>query len=50
VQPWMTPFGGLLLIAAHFLNLRRGLRICQSRCDCEEMPVAVAELTASQAA
>ena len=28
VQPWMTPVGGLLLIAAHFLNLRRGFKVC----------------------
>jgi len=28
IQPWMTPLGGFLLIAAHGLNLRR--RTCQS--------------------
>lgn len=50
VQPWMTPFGGLLLIAAHFLNLRRGFKVCQARCDCDEMPMAGPELSASQAA
>ena len=50
VQPWMTPVGGLLLIAAHFLNLRRGLKVCQARCDCDEMPMAGPELSASQAA
>jgi hypothetical protein len=50
VQPWMTPLGGLLLIAAHFLNLRRGFKVCQARCDCDEMPMAGPELSASQAA
>jgi hypothetical protein len=50
VQPWMTPLGGLLLIAAHFLNLRRGIKVCQARCDCDEMPIANPELSASQAA
>jgi hypothetical protein len=50
VQPWMTPVGGLLLIAAHFLNLRRGFKVCQARCDCDEMPMAGPELSASQAA
>jgi hypothetical protein len=50
IQPWMTPVGGLLLIAAHFLNLRRGFKVCQARCDCDEMPMAGPELSASQAA
>ncbi len=50
VQPWMTPLGGLLLIAAHFLNLRRGFKVCQARCDCDDMPIENAELSASQAA
>ena len=50
VQPWMTPVGGLLLIAAHFLNLRRGFKVCQARCDCDEMPMAGPGLSASQAA
>jgi hypothetical protein len=50
VQPWMTPLGGLLLIAAHFLNLRRGFKVCQARCDCDDMPIANPELSASQAA
>ena len=32
-QPWMTPLGGLLLILAHGLNLRR--RICSGgTCEC----------------
>lgn len=32
-QPWMTPLGGLLLVFAHGLNLRR--RVCsKSRCEC----------------
>ncbi len=31
LQPWMTPLGGLLLIMAHTLNLRRRFR-CQSAC------------------
>jgi hypothetical protein len=50
IQPWMTPVGGLLLIAAHFLNLRRGFKVCQARCDCDEMPMAGPGLSASQAA
>ncbi len=34
VQPWMTPFGGLLLVIAHGINLRR--RVCtRSRCKCK---------------
>ena len=34
LQPWMTPLGGLLLVFAHGLNLRRR-RVCSiSRCDC----------------
>lgn len=38
VQPWMTPIGGLLLIAAHVLNLRRRLaaqrsELCCNACD-----------------
>ncbi len=33
IQPWMTPLGGLLLVVAHGLNLRR--RMCtNSRCGC----------------
>ena len=32
-QPWMTPLGGLLLVLAHGLNLRR--RICSgNNCEC----------------
>jgi hypothetical protein len=34
VQPWMTPLGGILLIGAHFLNLRRQLSPCGSKCGC----------------
>lgn len=49
VQPWMTPVGGMLLIAAHFFNLRRGFRVCQTRCDCKVLPDVV-DMTASQAA
>ena len=33
IQPWMTPLGGVLLVVAHGLNLRR--RVCsRSRCAC----------------
>ncbi len=33
VQPWMTPLGGLLLVVAHGLNIRR--KVCTSRqCKC----------------
>ena len=35
-QPWMTPLGGLLLVLAHGLNLRR--RICSSNnCKCRSI-------------
>jgi hypothetical protein len=33
IQPWMTPIGGLLLIAAHGLNLRRRLQREVACCD-----------------
>jgi hypothetical protein len=49
VQPWMTPMGGMLLIAAHFFNMRRGFRVCQTRCDCKVLPDVV-DMAASQAA
>jgi len=33
IQPWMTPLGGILLVVAHGLNLRR--RVClRGRCAC----------------
>jgi len=36
VQPWMTPLGGILLVIAHGLNLRR--RVCTSKsCGCDTM-------------
>lgn len=37
IQPWMTPMGGLLLIAAHGLNLQRRRKCSGVRCtsDCE---------------
>jgi hypothetical protein len=31
MQPWVTPFGGLLLIMAHGLNIRHGIR-CHRGC------------------
>jgi len=31
IQPWMTPIGGLLLIVAHGLNLRRRMQ-CSLKC------------------
>ena len=37
IQPWMTPLGGLLLVVAHGLNLRR--RVCtRSGCKCQSEP------------
>jgi hypothetical protein len=33
LQPWMTPMGGLLLIAAHGLNLRRRMQREVACCD-----------------
>jgi hypothetical protein len=38
IQPWMTPIGGLLLIVAHGLNLRRRA-ICSLKC-CSEIASA----------
>ena len=39
LQPWMTPLGGLLLVFAHSLNLRR--RVCsKSRCECRASTAA----------
>ena len=38
VQPWMTPLGGILLVIAHGINLRR--RVCsRSQCGCSGHPV-----------
>jgi hypothetical protein len=36
VQPWMTPLGGLLLILAHAMNLRRRLGFGCSRACCHD--------------
>ena len=33
IQPWMTPLGGVLLVMAHSLNLRRRVSNAE-RCDC----------------
>jgi len=35
-QPWMTPIGGLLLIVAHGLNLRRRTQCSLKCCSAEE--------------
>lgn len=35
VQPWMTPIGGLLLMIAHGLNMKRSLGGCSTRCGCD---------------
>jgi hypothetical protein len=32
IQPWMTPLGGVLLIAAHGLNLHRRRKCDSVRC------------------
>ncbi len=34
IQPWMTPLGGLLLVIAHTLNLRRRFSACGPNCGC----------------
>lgn len=34
VQPWMTPIGGLLLMIAHGLNMKRAWGSCSTRCGC----------------
>jgi hypothetical protein len=41
MQPWMTPLGGLLLVLAHGLNLRRSLsgRTCSTGCKCAKSGV-----------
>ena len=36
LQPWMTPLGGLMLVLAHGLNLRRRFGSCQRGCACHE--------------
>jgi hypothetical protein len=33
-HPWMTPLGGLLLVVAHSLNLRRRFSACGKHCRC----------------
>ncbi|MFN7626289.1 MAG: MerC domain-containing protein [Pirellula sp.] len=44
IQPWMTPIGGLLLIVAHGLNLRRrtgcSLKCCSTVDAVEELEVS----------
>lgn len=32
---WVTPIGGGLLVIAHYLNMRRSLGRCASRCGCK---------------
>ena len=36
LQPWMTPLGGLMLVFAHGLNLRRRFGSCERGCVCHE--------------
>ena len=36
LQPWMTPLGGLMLVLAHGLNLRRRFGSCKRGCACHE--------------
>jgi hypothetical protein len=51
IQPWMTPVGGLLLVLAHFLNMRRSSGFaCDSRCKCLDESESTDERTIAQAA
>ena len=36
LQPWMTPLGGLMLVLAHGLNLRRRFGSCERGCACRK--------------
>lgn len=36
LQPWMTPLGGLMLVLAHGLNLRRRFGSCERGCACHK--------------
>jgi hypothetical protein len=40
LQPWMTPLGGLMLVLAHGLNLRRRFVSCERGCACQESKIA----------
>ncbi len=40
LQPWMTPLGGLLLVLAHGLNLRRRFGSCERGCACHKSNTA----------
>ena len=37
-QPWMTPLGGVFLVLAHILNLRRRMSPCGAKCGCHQQP------------
>jgi MerC mercury resistance protein len=36
LQPWMTPLGGLMLVFAHGLNIRRRFVSCERGCACHK--------------
>ncbi|MCY2978285.1 MAG: MerC domain-containing protein [Planctomycetota bacterium] len=40
LQPWMTPLGGLMLVLAHGLNLRRRFGSCERGCACHKSKTA----------
>jgi hypothetical protein len=40
LQPWMTPLGGLMLVLAHGLNLRRRFASCKRGCACHQSKTA----------
>ena len=50
LQPWMTPLGGLMLVFAHGLNLRRRFGSCERGCACHKSksaaPVKTIEIAA----
>lgn len=50
LQPWLTPLGGLMLVLAHGLNLRRRFGSCERGCACHKSksaaPVKTIEIAA----
>ena len=39
IQPWLTPLGGLMLVLAHGLNLRRRFESCKRGCVCHSSKI-----------
>ena len=48
LQPWMTPLGGLMLVFAHGLNLRRRFASCKSGCACNQSKIAAARVESTE--